>query len=129
MTQWRVAAGVLLWCAAAFAVAAALRYGLVEPAELTARCDAGAQDAVCSLRAWTIQAFVHQRIGWVALVLAGLASLTAWRALAAAALFVAVAGLVLYATELCAPAALLALLVFAPTRTAPAAASSSSTAQ
>ena len=79
---------------------------------MTAHCDGGARDVWCTVRALTIQLFVNQRIGWVALVLALLATATAWRSVAAAALFVACGGLVLYNTELCAPAALLALLVF-----------------
>ena len=112
MISWRAALSVVMICASGLALAAAARHGLVEPADVTARCDGGAQDAWCSVRAWTIQAFVNQRIGWAALVLALLATVTAWRSVAAAALFAACAGLILYSTELCAPAALLALLVF-----------------
>ncbi len=131
---------VIVIGASAFALAAAARHGLVEPADITAHCDGGAQDAWCTVRAWTIQAFVKQRIGWAALVLALVATCTARRSVAAAALFVACAGLILYTTELCAPAALLALLVFvrsapegrAPAEvavTAPAPANTSSSAQ
>lgn len=127
-------------CATALTLAAAARHGLVEPADITARCDGGAQDAWCTVRAWTIQAFVNQRLGWAALVLAVIATWTARRSVAAAALFVACAGLILYTTELCAPAALLALLVFvrsapegrapaAVAATAPAPANTSSSAQ
>lgn len=64
------------------------------------------------MRSWIIQSFVHQRIGWLALAIASVAMLTGWRLLAGIALFLACAGLILYTTELCAPAALLALLVF-----------------
>ncbi len=112
MISWRAALSVVMICATALAFAAAARHGLVEPADVTAHCDGGGQEAWCSVRAWTIQVFVNQRIGWVALALALLATVTAWRSVAAAALFAACAGLILYTTELCAPAALLALLVF-----------------
>ena len=112
MSFWRAAALVVAIAGSGLALAAALRYGLVEPAEATFRCDSGAQDALCVLRAWTIQAFVNQRMGWCALALAVLATLGQWRYVAGLALFTASAGLVLYTTELCAPAALLALLVF-----------------
>ena len=112
MTPWRTAATVVLTCGAALTLAAAARHGLVEPADITARCDEGGQDGWCTVRAWIIQAFVNQRIGWVALALAALATVTGWRSLAGAALFAACAGLILYTTELCAPAALLAALVF-----------------
>ena len=112
MTGLRTAVYVVLICATALALAAAARHGLVEPADITTRCDGGAQDAWCSVRTWIIQAFVNQRIGWVALALAVIATVTGWRSIAAAALFAACAGLILYTTELCAPAALMALLVF-----------------
>ena len=112
MTPWRTAATVVLICGAALALAAAARHGLIEPADITARCDGGGQGGWCTVRAWIIQAFVNQRIGWAALALAALATVTAWRSVAAVALFVACAGLILYTTELCAPAALLAALVF-----------------
>lgn len=129
MMRLRTAVYVVLIGATALALAAAARHGLVEPADMTARCDGGAPDAWCSVRAWTIQAFVNQRIGWVALALAVIATVKGWRSLAAAALFAACAGLILYTTELCAPAALLALLVFAREGQPAAAAKTSSNAQ
>ena len=112
MTGLRTFVYVVLIGTTALALAAAARHGLVEPADITTRCDGGAQDAWCSVRTWIIQAFVNQRIGWVALALAVIATVTGWRSIAAAALFAACAGLILYTTELCAPAALMALLVF-----------------
>ena len=129
MTPWRTASVVGLTCALALALAAALRYGLVEPADATARCDGGAKDAMCLLRAWTIQSFVHQRIGWVALTLAIAATLGGSRKVAAVALFTACASLVLYTTELGAPAALMAALVFVRSRKPQAPAKTSNTAQ
>ena len=112
MKGLRTAAILVLICATALALAAAARHGLIEPADVTGRCDGGAQDGWCTVRAWTIQAFVNQRIGWVALAMAVIATVKGWRTLAGAALFVACAGLILYTTELCAPATLLAMLVF-----------------
>jgi hypothetical protein len=97
---------------AALALAQGLRHGLVEPAALTAACDAAPwSDARCALRTLTVQAFVQQRIGIAALALALLATLTRWRAVALVALVPAVAGLVLYSSASAAPALLLAALV------------------
>ena len=112
MSAWRSVAHPVLICMAALGLAALARHRLIEPADMTAYCDSGAGGTLCIWRAWIIQAFVHQRIGWFALALAVLATMTAWRSLAALALLSAGAGMVLYTTELCAPAALLAMLVF-----------------
>ena len=129
MKGLRTAISVVSICAIALALAAATRHGLVEPADMTARCDGGAQEMWCTVRAWTIQAFVNQRIGWAALALALIATVTGWSTVAAAALFAACAGMILYTTELCAPAALLAVLVFVREGQPPAAASINSNAQ
>ena len=110
MNAWLRAATAIAVCALAFSLAASARYLLIEPAHVTFQCDGGSRDAWCTVRSWIIQAFVHQRIGWVALALASAALLTGWLWMAAFALFVACAGLILYTTELCAPAALLALI-------------------
>ncbi len=110
MTARRRWFAAVLICAIALALAAAARHWLIEPAEVSARCDAGAADGWCVIRAWIIQSFVHQRIGWLALAAASVAVLTGWRSVAALALFAACAGLLLYTAGLCAPAALLALL-------------------
>ena len=129
MTGWRTALSLVLIGATALAMAAGARYGLIEPADIAARCGSGAQEVWCTVRFWIIQAFVNQRIGWVALGLAALATVTAWRSVAGAALFVACAGLILYTTELCAPAALLAVLVFVRERKPAAHASAIKSAQ
>jgi hypothetical protein len=112
MNAWKLLALVAGICVVSLGLAALARHRLIEPADMTAYCDAGAGSALCVLRAWIIQAFVHQRIGWFALALAAIATVTAWRSIAALALCAACAGMVLYTTELCAPACLLALLVF-----------------
>jgi hypothetical protein len=104
---------VALWCGLSLLAAAFVRYMWIEAVDVAAPCDAGAGRLVCTLRAWIIQAFVHQRLGWAALGLAVLAFALKSSWTAGAALFLACSGLVLYCTELSAPAALLAALVFA----------------
>jgi apolipoprotein N-acyltransferase len=96
----------------ALALAAGLRHQLIEPVHLTAYCDGGAATGWCTLRAWVIQAFVHQRIGWFALGVAVLASITNWRSLAALAIVSSCSGMVLYTADLCAVALVLSALVF-----------------
>lgn len=102
---------VFIVCTSALALAAAARFYLIEPADMRHLCDGGASEARCLIRAWIIQSFVHERIGWVALTIACIATLTQWRSFATAALFLACAGLILYTTELCALAALLSVMV------------------
>lgn len=129
MNAWKSLVVVVVTCFAALGLAALARHRLIEPADMTAYCDGGAGSALCVLRAWIIQAFVHQRIGWFALSLAVIATVTAWRSVAALAVFAACAGMVLYTTELCAPAFLLATLVFVRDGQAAAPASTTSKAQ
>jgi len=96
----------------ALALAGLARHRLVEPADLTAACDAAPwEGAVCTLRSLTVQAFAAQRLGGLALFCALLALMTRWRGPALLALAAGGAGLVLYSTGLAAPAALLAALV------------------
>lgn len=111
MNARRRAATAIAVCTLAFSLAAGARYLLIEPAHITFQCDGGSSEAWCTVRSWIIQAFVHQRIGWVALALASAALVIGWLWMTALALFIACAGLILYTTELCAPAALLALIV------------------
>jgi len=119
MRPWVPAAmlplGVMLL---ALVLASLARYWLVEPADLTATCDAAPwQGAVCVLRSLTVQAFAAQRLGGVALALGLLALLTRWRVAALLALAAGGAGLVLYSTTLAAPAVLLAGLALVRRRT------------
>lgn len=110
MNAARRAATAVAVSAVAFSLAAGARYLLIEPAHITFLCDGGSREAWCEVRSWIIQAFVHQRIGWAALAIAAAALVTGWLSMASIALFVSCAGLILYTTELCAPAALLALI-------------------
>jgi hypothetical protein len=105
-----------LWCALALGLAALARHGLVEAGPVAAHCDAGGAGWRCIVRSTVIQAFILQRLGWTALILAALAWCLNSRWLAGVALFAACAGLVLYSVELCAPASLLAAIVFIPPR-------------
>lgn len=108
-------AGVLratLLAAVAVSTAYALRHGLVEPQAWAVRCEVVPWgEWRCVLRDATVQAFADQRLGWAALTLALLATLTRWRAVALFALVAGCAGLVLYTADLGAPAVLLAALV------------------
>jgi hypothetical protein len=113
MKQSWVWCGVALWSGVSLLAAAFVRYTWIEAVDVAAHCDAGSSSLTCTLRAWIIQAFVHQRLGWVAVTLAALAYACTSVWAAGAALFLACTGLVLYSTELSAPAALLAALVFA----------------
>jgi len=112
--SWRLAAVPVGAVVAALVLASLARHQLVEPADLTARCDAAAWEGIaCTFRTLTIQAFAGQRLGTLALAAAVIATLTRWRALAIAAVAAGSAGLVLYSTLLSAPAVLLAALVLA----------------
>lgn len=113
MKQRWIWLGVALWCGLSLLMATYVRFSWVEAHDVAARCDAGATGVVCTLRAWVIQAFIHQRLGWTALGLAAVAYAFRSPWVAGLALFLACSGMVLYSTELGAPAALLAALVFA----------------
>ena len=104
---------------AALVLASLARHRLVEPAALTALCDAMPwESTTCILRSLTVQAFAGGRLGMFALALAVLALLTRWRTVGLVALAAAGAGLVLYSTRWAAPAALLAALALLPATTA-----------
>ena len=99
----------LIALSAALLLASLARYRLVEPAALTALCDAMPWDSPgCIVRSLTVQSFADGRLGMLALALAVLALLTRWRTVGLIALAAAGAGLVLYSTRWAAPAALLA---------------------
>lgn len=95
------------------AAALAARHGLVEPAALTARCDAAPWEGIaCSLRSAVVQGFIEHRLALLAALTA--AAAWAWRraGLALTALALGVAGMVLYSASLAAPAALVGLLAW-----------------
>lgn len=110
---------------ASLAAAAWLRHAFVEPADLTARCDAAPwQSLTCTVRTLTVQAFVHQRVGVASLALALMASVTAVaapravqvpRVLALLALVSGGAALMLYAAGPGAAGVLIALMTLSRT--------------
>jgi hypothetical protein len=110
----------LTLAAAALALAGLARSQLIEPAHWSAACDAAPwQGAWCPLRSALIEAFVSQRIGWLALAAAIGAAVSRNRPLAHAALGLGCAGLVLYSVSAAAPAVLVAALVLARTPDSP----------
>lgn len=93
-------------------LASLARHRLVEPADLTAACDAAPwADLACGMRTVVIQTFAAQRLAIFALACALLATLLRTRTLALLALATGCAALVLYSVWLAAPAVLLAALV------------------
>jgi hypothetical protein len=99
------------------ALASLARHHLVEPAELTAACDAAPWlNTPCALRTLTVQVFINHRLGGLALAAAVVALASGWRWLALLALAASSAGLMLYSTPLAAPALLLAVLALAGRR-------------
>ena len=110
----------LALAATALALAGLARSQLVEPAHWSAACDAAPwQGAWCPVRTALIEAFVSQRIGWVALAAAIGAAMLRNRPLAYAALGLGCGGLVLYSVSTAAPAVLVAALVLARTPDSP----------
>lgn len=80
MNRIAAALSLTVWCAAWAGAATATRFAWVEDAATAVRCDAGAVDVVCTWRAVVIQAFVLDRLGLAAVVLALCAAgLAVWR--------------------------------------------------
>ena len=97
----------------ALTLALAARHGLIEPAQLSAACDASPwQSGLCAARTLTIEAFIGHRLAGVALGCGALALLTRWRWAALTSLAAGSAGLVLYSAGPCAPAVLLGALAW-----------------
>lgn len=109
----RSLAPALAIAAVAVALAAAARFGLVEPPAMAAACDPAPWDGACTLRTLLVGAFHQARLGWAAVALALLATITRRRDVAGLALAAGCAGAVLYSADASVPAALLAALVYA----------------
>ncbi len=97
----------------AFAVAAYLRYGLVEPSSIGLECDAGINTTLCIVRRVFINLFTLSVFGWGALAAALLAFIRPATLSIAVALVLGVMGCVLYNTGLSAVALSVLPLVFA----------------
>lgn len=98
------------------AVALALRYGALEAGMFPLDCgDAAAADsaALCAGKWLLVQSFIHERLGWLSLVLGVAAFASRLRSLAWGGWVSGVAGLVLYSFDPAAVGALLSLLVLA----------------
>ena len=109
---WVIALSMMALLVLVLALALWARHVWVEPAAMALACDAERWRSGCVLRTLVIEAFVQQRLAWLALLCALLA---AWRrsaTLAVAALAAGLAALVLYSADLAAPALLIALLAW-----------------
>ena len=102
----------------AFALAAYMRYGLVEPSSVGLVCDAGAPTVVCIIRRVFIKLFMISAFGIGALAASALALIRPSTVMVAAALALGVMGAVLYNTGLASVALSVLPLVLA--RRAPA---------
>ncbi len=103
----------------ALAAAFALRYGLVEPRDLTIQCDAGGQTFACLVRRVTVGIFLWYGFGLVALGAAVLGLIRPSFLLLAVAGLAGAFGLVLYNTTMAAAALSLLPLMFARPRPTP----------
>ncbi len=112
---------IVAWSAIAAVglLAAAARYGLVEPAAVAHLCDGGSGPGWCSLRRAVIASFSGDGWGYGALAAGTLAVALQrpWIAWTAAAL--GLAGLILYCFEASAVGFLLGVLVYARTGSSP----------
>ena len=91
--------GAAVLVASAAAVAAVLRFQVVEPEALAHLCGAAAAPWWCALRAAVIAAFATNALAIAAVAAGGIAIVTRRPAAALAAACLGVAGLVLYAVE------------------------------
>jgi hypothetical protein len=99
--------------------ALALRYGLVEPKDMTAQCDAGAQTMPCLIRRVTVGIFLLHGFGFAALAAATLAVIRPAFVLLLVACVAGVFGLVLYNTTVAGLGVSLLPLMFARPRPKP----------
>ena len=103
----------------ALALAFTLRYGLVEPKDMTAECDAGGQSMACLIRRVTVGIFLLHGFGLAALAAALLAVIRPSFILLLVAGLAGTFGLVLYNTTVAAMAFSVLPLTFARPRPKP----------
>jgi hypothetical protein len=109
----RSVAPLLLSLLIVLALAAGLRYGLVEAGRLPADCGGSLAEGrgfACAFKCALVQSFLHQRLGWASLVFAIAALISGRRGLAWPGWCLGLAGLVLYGFEPAAAAGLISLL-------------------
>jgi len=104
------ATGIALAAVLSLSLALVARHALIEVPDFAAACEVSPWAGACALRSAVVQAFLGQRIGWLALAAAIVGLLTGRAALSTLALFAACAGLVLSSAGPSAPAALPAAL-------------------
>lgn len=109
MTRHHAAAWLAL-AAAAFGLAASLRYGVIQPQEIGIACGQVDAPAWCAPRQWLISAQHYRIWGTVGLAGAAVGLLTGLRTATAIGLAFAALALVLYNATLGAPALVIALL-------------------
>ncbi len=116
---WLRVAALAAVAAIALAMAIALRFGIVEPATIAARCDGGGLSPLCILRRVVIGIFGWNGFGLAALGLAVLVLLRPSTLLIALTLVAGIFGLVLYNTTIAALAVSLLPLALARPHPAP----------
>ena len=104
---------VLLFAAALAGIAAAIRYLLIEPDEMGARCTVERMTAsgLCRLRGWAIQGFARHLYGPISLATAVLGWIGDSAYLAVLAMIVGMCGVVLYDFDIAAVGLLLGALL------------------
>lgn len=100
MTSFRLVAA--LTAAAAIGVAAALRYGFIEPQALNEACWAAISPWWCKPRQGLALLIDYQALGWASLVAAGLALTVGGRGLVLGAIASGGLGVILYNADLAA---------------------------
>ena len=118
---WRSSAGariprarrVVLAAVTAYALAAGLRYGVMESPQLVERCAADSSDLLCAVRSGTGLIIHFRLIGWLAVLGSALALATAGRRFRTAAPILFASGVVLYNANLAIIACLLWILAVA----------------
>lgn len=108
--------GVAISIAIAAAVAAVVRFQIVEPEDLAHLCSAAGAPWWCALRAAVIAAFATNALAVAATAAGGISIATRRSGAALGAVCLGVAGLVLYSVEAGAIALLLGLLTLARPR-------------
>ena len=114
-TTRREAVWLILFGLGSFGLALYFRYGVIQNTPLRLACDAGDANFICGLRTATIQLFMRDVFGVIALALALFQVLRPNIVAFASGLVITALGLVLYNTRLSALAA--ALLVLSLART------------
>lgn len=107
---WGRAGCWLALLAGSFALAAWLRYGVIQPQQIGLACGQAEAPGWCTPRQWLIAAQHYRVWGWVGLAAAAVGLVLRFRAATAFGIVCAALALVLYNATLGAPAMVIALL-------------------